>query len=211
MNLIIKKMILVIVGTMIAAYGIVLAIHAGFGGATLAVLWEGISKTFHITMGQASFLIAIEMIIFCLFYDRKQISWGTLMYQVIYSFFVDVFANCVVYSQSAIINFVLMVLGICLLSLGSGIYSYADFGRGSYEAMTFAFVHRNHWQTKYVRIALDVVCVIINVLLGGVMGACTIVTVLLSGVLLQKVVEFLKKYNVMKLEKNKNIKNGDYK
>lgn len=40
-----KKMI-IIVGSIIVAYGITLAMYAGFGGATLAVLWQGISKTF---------------------------------------------------------------------------------------------------------------------------------------------------------------------
>lgn len=189
----IKKIFLVVIGTIIAAYGIVLAIHAGFGGATLAVLWDGVARTFHITMGQASFIIAIGMIIFCFFYDRKQISWGTILYQVIYSFFVDFFADYVVYSDSVVINFFLMVLGIVLLSVGCGIYSYADFGRGSYEAMTFAFVNRNKWQTKYVRIALDIACVVIGMLLGGKIGACTVVTILLSGIILQLVVDFLKK------------------
>ena len=192
-----KKISLVVIGTIIAAYGIDLAIHAGFGGATLAVLWQGMAETFHITLGQASFIIAAGMIIFCFFYDRKQISWGTLLYQVLYSFFVDVFADYVVYSDSVVINFILMVLGIVLLSIGPGIYSYADFGRGSYEAMTFAFVNRNHWQTRYVRIVLDIACVVIGLLLGGTIGACTVVTILLSGILLQLVVDTLKKFRFM--------------
>ena len=53
-----KKMILrlltVIVGTVIAAFGLDIAIYAGFGSATLAVLWQGMAKTIRITIGQAS-------------------------------------------------------------------------------------------------------------------------------------------------------------
>lgn len=37
-----KKIVIIIVGSVIAAYGITLALYAGFGGATLAVLWQGI-------------------------------------------------------------------------------------------------------------------------------------------------------------------------
>lgn len=33
-----KKLLIVVVGSIIAAYGITLALYAGFGGATLAVL-----------------------------------------------------------------------------------------------------------------------------------------------------------------------------
>lgn len=55
-----KKMILklltVIVGTVIAAFGLDIAIYAGFGSATLAVLWQGMAKTIRITIGQASLI-----------------------------------------------------------------------------------------------------------------------------------------------------------
>lgn len=55
---------IIIVGSVIAAYGITLALYAGFGGATLAVLWQGISETFHISIGMASFVVAVVMILF---------------------------------------------------------------------------------------------------------------------------------------------------
>lgn len=197
----IKKILTVVFGTIIAAYGIDLAIHAGFGGATLAVLWDGLSKTTGITMGQASFAVALAMIIFCFFYNRRQISWGTLIYQVVYSSFLDIFEPVLIYSESRAVNFLLMILGILLLATGSAIYSYADFGRGSYEAMTFAFVERNGFQTKYVRITLDIVCVVLGALLGGKFGWCTIATIALSGVTLQFVLGKLQKYDPLKFEK----------
>ena len=37
-----KKLIIIVIGSIVAAYGITLALYAGFGGATLAVLWQGI-------------------------------------------------------------------------------------------------------------------------------------------------------------------------
>lgn len=197
----IKKILTVVSGTIIAAYGIDLAIHAGFGGATLAVLWDGLSKTLGITMGQASFAIALAMIIFCFFYNRRQISWGTLIYQVVYSSFLDIFEPVLIYSESRAVNFLLMILGILLLATGSAIYSYADFGRGSYEAMTFAFVERNGFQTKYVRITLDIICVVFGVILGGKFGWCTIATIALSGVTLQFVLGKLQKSDPLKFIK----------
>ena len=195
-----KKLLTVVCGTIVAAYGIDLAIHAGFGGATLAVLWEGIAKTFGITVGQASFIIAVAMIIFSFFYDRKQISWGTIIYQVVYSSFIDIFEPILIYTHSPAVNFVLMVIGLCLLALGASIYSYADFGRGSYEAMTFAFVSRNGWQIKYVRITLDILCVIAGALLGGKFGLCTVATIALTGILLQKFLGILQKYDPLKFK-----------
>lgn len=85
----IKKITVIIIGSVIAAYGITLALYAGFGGATLAVLWQGISGTFHVSIGAASFIVAVIMILFVLIYDRSQIHIGTILYQIVYSLCVD--------------------------------------------------------------------------------------------------------------------------
>ena len=69
------------------------------------MLWEGIARTFHIRLG---------MILFALIYDKSQIHIGTVLYQIVYSTCVDLFA------------------------VGTGLYASASLGRGSYEAVTFA-------------------------------------------------------------------------
>ena len=177
---------------MIAAFGIDLAINAGFGGATLAILWQGLSNVFPITIGQSSIIIAVAMVLFCWFYDRKQIHVGTLVYQLVYGFCIDIFEPYLIYSDNRVINFLLMLLGITFLSLGSALYSIADLGRGSYEAMTFALVNRRGWKISYTRIGLDIICVVTGFALGGKVGLCTIATILISGPLLQLFVKMCK-------------------
>ncbi len=180
-----KKIIVIIIGSIIAAYGITLALYAGFGGATLAVLWQGISKTFHISIGMASLLVAIAMIVFAFFYDRSQIHIGTILYQLVYSFCVDLFANAHVYSTHLWVNALIMLLGVMLFAIGTGFYAAASLGRGSYEALTFSLAEKNGWQVKAVRMILDIVMVIAGVLLGGTFGICTIVTIVISGPVIQ--------------------------
>ena len=67
--------------------------YAGFGSATLAVLWQGISKVTGMSIGMASFAVAVVMIVFVWFYDRSQIHIGTILYQVVYSGFVEIFSG----------------------------------------------------------------------------------------------------------------------
>lgn len=179
------KLIIIVVGSVIAAYGITLALYAGFGGATLAVLWQGISKTFHVSIGTASMIVAIVMIVFAFFYDRSQIHIGTILYQIVYSFCVDLFANAHVYSTHIWVNALIMLLGIVLFAIGTGFYAAASLGRGSYEALTFSLAEKNNWQVKIVRMVLDVVMVVTGVMLGGKFGICTIVTILISGPVIQ--------------------------
>ena len=109
-----KKLAILVIGSIIAAYGITLALYAGFGGATLAVLWQGIARTFHISIGTASFVVALGMILFALIYDKSQIHIGTVLYQIVYSTCVDLFANCHIYSTYKWINFLIMLLGVVL-------------------------------------------------------------------------------------------------
>ena len=180
-----KKIIIIVIGSIIAAYGITLALYAGFGGATLAVLWQGISRTFHISIGMASLIVAIIMIVFSFFYDRSQIHIGTIIYQLVYSLCVDLFANAHVYSTHLWVNALIMLLGVMLFAVGTGVYAAASLGRGSYEALTFSLAEKNNWQVKIVRMVLDVVMVATGVMLGGKFGICTIVTILISGPVIQ--------------------------
>lgn len=188
-----KKIIIIIVGSVIAAYGITLALYAGFGGATLAVLWQGISGTFHISIGMASMIVAVVMIIFAFFYDRSQIRIGTIIYQIVYSCCVDLFANVHVYSRYLWVNALIMLGGVLLFAIGTGFYASASLGRGSYEALTFALAEKNGWQVKIVRMILDIIMVVSGVLLGGKFGICTIITIIVSGPIIQLTVSVAKK------------------
>ena len=111
-----KKLIIIVIGSIVAAYGITLALYAGFGGATLAVLWQGIAETFHLSIGMASFVVAVGMILFALIYDKSQIHIGTVLYQIVYSTCVDVFATCHVYSTYRSTSFSCCWVLFCLLS-----------------------------------------------------------------------------------------------
>lgn len=193
------KTFLVVVGSIISAYGITLAIGAGFGGATLAVLWQGVTNVTGMSIGASSFVVAAIMIIFAFFYDRKQINVGTVLYQIIYSFFVDVFTKIQHYTDIKAVDFVLMLLGIVIFAFGTGLYSAANFGRGSYEAVTFSLAEKNNWKVKIVRTLLDILMVVIGVLLGGKFGICTIATVLLSGFIIQATLNAVKKTKLFKL------------
>ena len=182
---VLKKLMIIVIGSIVAAYGITLALYAGFGGATLAVLWQGIAETFHLSIGMASFVVALGMILFTLVYDKSQIHIGTVLYQIVYSICVDLFATSHVYSTYRWINFSIMLLGVILFAVGTGLYASASLGRGSYEAVTFALAEKNNWQVKLVRMALDILVVVTGVLFGGKFGVCTLITVIISGPIIQ--------------------------
>ena len=50
---------------------------------------------------------------------------------------------------------------------------------------SFALAEKNHWQIKFVRMALDILVVVTGVLFGGKFGVCTLITVIISGPIIQ--------------------------
>ena len=89
------------------------------------------------------------------------------------------------YSTHLWVNALIMLLGVMLFAVGTGVYAAASLGRGSYEALTFSLAEKNGWQVKAVRMILDIVMVLTGVLLGGKFGICTIVTIIISGSVIQ--------------------------
>lgn len=172
-----------------AAYGLTLAVYAGFGGATLAIFWQGMANMTRLIICGASFAVAVVMLVFVFFYDRRQIHIGTVIYQLFYSGFMEIFSWMHVYSESRIFNFIIMCAGIVVFSFGTGLYDSANLGCGSYEALTFALAEKNDWPVKYVRMVLDMLMVVLGVLCGGCFGACTIVTIIMAGPIIQWTVQ----------------------
>ena len=92
------------------------------------------------TIGTSSLVVAVAMIIFALFYDKKQINVGTILYQIIYSFFVDVFTKIQHYTDIKAVNFIIMLLGIIIFSFGTGLYSAA--------VLAEALMRRSHFRLQ---------------------------------------------------------------
>lgn len=191
MKKLIRDLGIIVIGSIIAGIGISVAINAGYGSATLAILWQGMGIKLNLSLGAASIVTSILMLTFVFFYDISQIKIGTVVFQLLYSIAIDISNHYVhIVTGNPIINFLIMVLGLCTLSFGIGLYSATDRGRGPYEAVCFAITKKQGWQLKYVRIVADVSCVVLGWFMGGSAGVCTVMTILMVGPLVQRTVKF---------------------
>lgn len=99
-----RRLVLLVAGSVISAYGIALAIEAGFGNVALVVLRQSVSRTFGIAMGQASLATSLIMIGFAFLCDRRPSRMGTLVHQVVCNVFVDAFSRVHSYGGFVPIN-----------------------------------------------------------------------------------------------------------
>lgn len=188
-----KKTFIILIGSIVAGLGLTIAVHMGFGAATLAVFWQGISLKLHMSLGMASLFISLLMIVLVLVIDRRQIHIGTFIYQLAYSGTIAVLEQFIIKTPYIVCNFILMLVGLILLGFGTGLYAFVDMGRGPYEALTFAICKRTNWQIRVVRIVLDILFVFAGYLLGGTVGLGTIFAILLIGPTIQKTLEVMGK------------------
>jgi len=189
----VKKGLVVALGCTIGTFGLVLAIQAGFGASTFTTLLNGLAITLGITIGQASWIVNAAIFLFCLIYDRSQVHIGTVIVLILTGVYLDFFSAILVYPESRVLCFLLMLLGIVILGFGSAVQAFPDFGRGAYEAFTFAFVDKNGWSVKWVRIILDILMVVAGGLLGAKIGLCIVATIPICGPVIQVSLKWLNK------------------
>lgn len=187
------KTICLTIGCFINYFGLSLAIRAGFGASTFTVLLGGVAHTLSITIGQASWVVAAAVFTFCFFYSRNQLKAGTVIVVLLNGLLLDFFGAILVYPDSRVLCFILMNVGLVITSIGAAVIAFANFGRGSYEALTFAFVEQQGWQVRSVRIVLDICLVTVGSLLGGKAGLCTICTIPICGPTIQATLKLLRR------------------
>ena len=163
-----------------------------FGGATLAILWQGLSNVTGMTIGMSSLVVAAAMIVFAFFTTESKSMWARFFIRSFTAFCRRVRRNSALHRKHRL-EFFADVSRYCRFSIGTGLYSAADFGRGSYEAVTFSLAEKNNFKVKFVRPVLDVLMVVVGVLLGGKFGMCTVLTVVLSGPIIQLTADIVKK------------------
>jgi uncharacterized membrane protein YczE len=177
---------ILIVGTIIAAFGMCLLDIANQGQVTMAVLWDGMSRHFPISMGQACYVTSIVMILFSLVYDRSQVRIGTVVHFLLYGLATDAFARLIPrIGGSTVLMILYAAIGILLLGIGIGVYAFANLGRGPYEGLCFALCEKKHWQMKYVRAICDGFFIILGWFLGGAVGVVTVINIAFCGYLIQ--------------------------
>ena len=85
-----------------------------------------------------------------------------------------------------LVNFIILIIGINIMSIGVGIYLEANLGASAYDAMPYVVNNalKKDFSYKYTRIVLDVICIVVGLIFGEKIGIGTIFLGFLSGPLI---------------------------
>ena len=163
-----------IFGLSIFGLGEGLLILSTTGNSPWSVLAEGISKTSGLSIGIATFLISVSVLLLWIFIKQKP-GLGTIFNIIIIAGMIDITLNIFDAPSSIFMKYLLAVLSVILVGLGSGIYLVANLGPGPRDGLMTGLTKKTQLPIALIRATLEISAVISGWYLGGTVGLGTII------------------------------------
>lgn len=180
-----RRVIRLIVGSIVMGGGIAIAMKGGFGVDPMALFWEGIHIQTGMSYGTANLLVSGVIILMLFFIDRSQLGIGTIVNSVLVSLSMDLISLLPLESELFLIRLFLLLIGLVLLAGGIVYYGSANFGRGAFDGLIFGIVNRTNYSIRMIRSSFDLILVILGMILGAKLSLGPIVSVLTIGYMMQ--------------------------
>lgn len=194
-NKMIRRLLIVVLGSIIMSAGISFYLKAGYGADPLSVLISGLAKITGITYGRASASFMLMLAVLMFFLDRRRLGAGTIMNALLVGIFVDIFMLFDIFALLPL-SFapVLLLAAIVVTGIGLGVYISAGLGEGVSDAMMIYLHNKFNLQVRWVRMLMDFIYLILGALLGGQLGIGTVLSMLFTGIIIDKTLTFMQKF-----------------
>ena len=172
------------VGLALFGMGVSLILKSNLGAASWDVLTQGLSHHLPLTFGTIT-IITSALVLVCWIPLRQRLGIGTVANAVLIGVFADVGIAVFPEPDTLWVRLLVMLLGVGLVGLASGIYIGAGLGPGPRDGLMTGLHEVTGWPIWVVRTGLEVAVVIVGWLLGGTVGIGTVAFALLIGPLCQ--------------------------
>ncbi|WP_428081079.1 YczE/YyaS/YitT family protein [Candidatus Pelagibacter sp.] len=163
-----------IFGLTIFGLGEGLLILSTTGNSPWSVLAEGISLNSSLSIGAATFFVSVGVLFLWIFLKQKP-GLGTIFNIIVIAAMIDFTLNYFQPPSSLFIKYLLAVLAVILVGLGSGIYLVANLGPGPRDGLMTGLTNTTNLPIALVRAFLEITVVIIGWYLGGTVGVGTLI------------------------------------
>ncbi|MCL2519405.1 MAG: hypothetical protein FWE37_00175 [Spirochaetaceae bacterium] len=131
-----------ILGAIIIGLGIGLAAGSGYGADAMGFLYEGVSLHLPLNFGQSALAVMLVMTAIVFIIDKKQLGLSTIINPFFTALFTEMAFKFAPASNLALINFLLMLVGLTLIGAGAALVALSYSGKDSYTALVFALYGR---------------------------------------------------------------------
>ena len=186
----ILRLLILAVGLTIAHLGVTLFLLADLGADPFNVLIQGLrllleKAGFPLTHGTVHMGVCFLIILILLITDRRYIKAGTVVCMFcggpIIDFFTWLLQGLGIGQAGLFVKLIVLVLGCGILAFGMTIVIRSEAGTGPNDLVAVVISEKSKARFGIVRIATDVLFVLIGFLLGGKFGVGTVVCAFLVG------------------------------
>ncbi|MCR5800586.1 MAG: hypothetical protein K6G69_10970 [Lachnospiraceae bacterium] len=195
-----RRILMSLFGVIICAIAVGIFKIAALGVDPFQSLMSGLDKLIPIAFGTLYVIVNVILLLFSLIADRTKIGIATFINLFLLGYitqFTYEFLQTIIVDPGMIVRAACLIVGIVVICFGSAFYMTANLGVSTYDAV--AIVMSEKWKLgkfQYIRIATDVVCVVLGTivfLIGGgtwrevptVVGIGTIITAFFMGPLIE--------------------------
>lgn len=186
MRKIILTLLRLLIGLFLYAVGIVFTINANLGLSPWDIFHQGISRLTGITMGQASIIIGVLIIILDWVMGEK-IGIGTIANMLLIGIFMDIlmFNHVIPVFNNLIIRVLMLILGMFIIGVACYFYIGAGLGSGPRDGLMVALAKKTNKPVKLIRSCIEFIPLVAGYFLGGTLGIGTLAMMLFGGYFIQ--------------------------
>jgi uncharacterized membrane protein YczE len=196
-------LIMLVIGLFLFGLGEAIIIGSGSGVSPWTVLAQGISSKTDLSIGMATFLISIFILIFWV--PLKQIPGiGTILNAIIIASAIDLTLGFIPKPELIYLKILQASFGILIVGIGSGIYLASNLGPGPRDGLMIGLQQKTNTSIPLIRTIIEIAAVTVGWFLGGIVGIGTILFVFGIGPCVGvglTLVEKVSKKRINKLEK----------
>lgn len=175
-----RSLLVLLVGLYAFGTGEALIVQGGLGVSPWTVLAQGLSVILPVSIGMATFLVsAVVLLLWIPLRERPGLA--TIANAVVVAVALQVGVALMPVPGTWIGRLALVLLGIAMIGLGSGLYLTTNLGPGPRDGWMTGLHTRFGWPVGRVRMGIEVSVLAVGWFLGGSVGLGTVLFALLIG------------------------------
>ncbi|MDK7183459.1 YitT family protein [Lacticaseibacillus rhamnosus] len=186
----IKHQLVASIGAAIVGIGVGICITTELGADALGALWEGLATRLPISVGQASLVVTVVCVIMVLLINPRHLGLGTLLNPLVTSLTTDFIILRIPTSDNPVVKMILLVIGILLIAIGSGIAAAANRSKEGYIALNLALAEKFSGDIAQTRFLMDLICFVGGMILGGKIMIGPVIGILMIGFVFKQTLRF---------------------
>ncbi len=173
-----------LLGLVLFGLGIALMVQAGLGLGPWEAFHQGIGRLTGVELGTVSVVLGLPILaLWWPLGERPGI--GTILNLLLIGTSTNVGIAVVPAATGRLGQVAMMLAGVAVIALGSGLYLGADLGAGPRDGLMTGIHHQFGLSIRRARTAIELTVLIAGFLLGGTIGIGTVVFALAIGPLVQ--------------------------